>query len=337
MQDRRVPQSEGAVHTALVPGFFDLQVNGFAGVDFNTPGVSAEALTHAAAAMAATGVTRFLPTFITCTVEHFTACVRPWLHTSLPSVAGFHLEGPYINGADGPRGAHPKPLVQPAAIDDFQRRQDAAQGRVRLLTLAPEMPGALALIEFAVAQGVVVAIGHSNANGQQVRDAVAAGATMSTHLGNATARTLPRYDNVIWQQLGADQLTAGLIVDGHHLEPNSVKIMVRAKTPGRAVLVTDAMAAAGQAPGRYTLGDIDVALDAHGRASRTDDGRLAGSALTMNRAVALVMKYAGVSFDEAVRMASVQPAACLQEQPRGTLDVQWDEAQGTLDINRVNV
>lgn len=337
MQQLWVSQSEGAVHAASIPGFFDLQVNGFAGVDFNSPGLSSESLVHAASAMSATGVTRFLPTFITCTVEHLAACAKPWLQTPLAAVAGFHLEGPYINGNDGPRGAHPQAFVQAPSIDDFKRRQEAAAGLVRLLTLAPEVPGALPLIEHAVAQGVAVAIGHSNANGQQVRDAVGAGATLTTHLGNATARTLPRYDNVIWQQLGADELTAGLIVDGHHLDPHSVKIMVRAKTPARAVLVTDAMAAAGQAPGFYTLGDINVTLDAEGRASRTEDGRLAGSALTMNRAVALVIKYAGVSFDEAVRMASVQPAACVQQNTRGTLDVVWDEAAAALHITNVNV
>ena len=317
--------------TRTIPGFFDLQVNGFGGVDFNTPGLRQDQLTEAVAKIEATGVTRFLPTFITSSLDHFTACVKPWLDCQSLAVAGFHIEGPYINADDGPRGAHPQAHVIPPSIGDFDRRQDAAEGRIRLMTVAPEIPGALALIEHAVRANVRVSIGHSSANRQQIRDAVSAGATLTTHLGNATGRTMPRYDNVIWQQLACDDLAAGIIVDGHHLDADTVKVMVRAKTPARTILVTDAMAAAGQDPGHYTLGDIAVTLDENGRVYR-EDGRLAGSALTMNRAVALVTKFAGVSFDEAVAMASWVPAQSLGELPAGTIEVGWDPIVPALHI-----
>lgn len=316
------------------PGFFDLQVNGFAGVDFNSAGLAQEQLAHAVAAMATTGVTRFLPTFITSSAEHFAQCVKPWLQFSSDAVAGFHIEGPYISGDDGPRGAHPVEFVRPPSIDDFRRRQDAALGRIRLMTLAPELPGAIALIEHAVAQGVRVSIGHSGAGRADIRNAVASGATLTTHLGNATGRTLQRYDNVIWQQLACDELSAGLIVDGHHLDADTVKVFVRSKTPERSILVTDAMAAAGQPPGQYTLGDIAVTLDDNGRAYRAHDGRLAGSALTMNKAVALVTRFAGVSLTEAVAMASWLPAKSVGEQPLGTIDVLWDPHTPALQIVR---
>ncbi len=141
-------------------------------------------------------------------------------------------------------------------MDDLRRRQDAADGQIRLLTLAPEVPGALAVIEGAVAMGIRVAIGHTNASTDQIADAVRAGATLSTHLGNGCPATLPRHPNVIWDQLATDALQASLIVDGHHLPPATVRVMVRAKGADRCLLVTDAMMAAGASPGTYRLGDL---------------------------------------------------------------------------------
>lgn len=318
-----------------LPGFFDLQINGFAGVDFNTPGVTPDQIEQVSAALRRTGVTGYLPTFITCGLEEFRACVAPWCRTDDPAVAGFHLEGPYINPEEGPRGAHEPHLVAHPSREDFMRRQEAANGRVRLVTLAPEMAGALPLIEFLVDEGVCVAIGHSCANRQQILDAVSAGARLSTHLGNATPRMVPRYDNVIWQQLARDELTASLIVDGHHLHPDTVKIITRAKTPERVVLVSDAMAAAGMPPGHYSLGEIAVRLDDDGRAMRTDDGRLAGSALTLDRAVALMASFAQVSLAQAAAMASTQAAAMVGATPRGVIEAQWDPQHSRLQVLRV--
>ncbi|MCG5054562.1 MAG: amidohydrolase family protein [Myxococcales bacterium] len=319
-------------HTLRFPGFFDLQVNGFAGVDFNAPGVSEAAIAHVSSALRATGVTRFLPTLITSAPAHFAACAAPWRDTRQAAVAGLHLEGPYINPEDGPRGAHPAAFVVPPSVDDFERRQDAAGGRIRLVTLAPEMPGALALIEHLVNRNVAVAIGHSAADGAILRAAVAAGARLTTHLGNATPRHVPRWDNVIWQQLARDELLASLIVDGHHLDPDTVKVIVRAKTPARTVLVTDAMAAAGQSPGAFTLGEIAVRLTEDGRALDQATGRLAGSALTMDRAVSLLTRFAGVELGDAVASASWHPARLLGEAPRGTVEASWDPAPSQLQV-----
>jgi N-acetylglucosamine-6-phosphate deacetylase len=237
-----------------LPGLVDLQVNGFAGVDFSDPAASASDLARAAAAIEKTGVTRFLATLITSPLDGFSACARLLARSTIPAVAGIHMEGPYISPEDGFRGAHAREHVRAADRDDFERRQDAAEGKIRLVTLAPEVGGALDLIEHLVASGVRVAIGHTAASGAQVRDAVRAGATLSTHLGNGCASLLPRHPNVIWEQLGEDALLASFIVDGHHLPPATVRSMVRAKTPARTILVTDAMAAAGMPPGAYTLG-----------------------------------------------------------------------------------
>ena len=204
------------------PGFFDLQVNGFAGVDFNDPRATPDDLCRALAALRATGVTRLLPTLITGAFDDFAACARRLVRLGDDAVAGLHMEGPYIAGADGPRGAHPLAYVRAAALDDFRRRQDAAEGRIVLVTLAPEVTGALELIGYLVAQKICVAIGHTAATPAQIRAAVQAGATLSTHLGNGCAQLLPRHPNVIWEQLAADELTASFIVDGQHLPAATV-------------------------------------------------------------------------------------------------------------------
>jgi N-acetylglucosamine-6-phosphate deacetylase len=314
------------VQRVTSPGFFDLQVNGFAGVDFNDPRVTANDVGRALTAMRATGVTQCLPTLITSSHETFAACAKAVLAAKHPLVAGLHIEGPYISPADGFRGAHPREQTASASIDDFKRRQDAAEGRIRLVTLAPEVDGALALIEYLVAQKIRVAIGHTAANTAQIAAAASAGATLSTHLGNGCASMLPRHPNMIWDQLAEDRLRASLIVDGHHLPPSTVKTMIRAKTPARTILVTDAMAAAGRPPGRYRLGSLDVELDANGRVAAPGATNLAGSALTMDRAVVLAARFTGLPLEQVLPMASTYPADYIGLPTVGQIDVAAEEA-----------
>lgn len=317
------------------PGFFDIQVNGFAGVDFNDPATSVEALHRAFGAMRSHGVTRCLPTLITSAAERFDACAKLILRASVDAVAGFHMEGPYISPEDGPRGAHPREFTASASIDDFKRRQDAAEGRIRLVTLAPEVPGAIRLIEHLRGSGVRVGIGHTAAPAEVIRDAVKAGATLSTHLGNGSAQMIPRHPNFIWEQLAADELTASLIVDGHHLPPATVKTMIRAKGVRRTILVTDAIAAAGQPPGEYQLGNLKVRLDENGRVAAPGATNLAGSALALDRAVANTVRFAGVSIEDALAMASANPAEYMGLAPAGTLDLEWDAEAFALRVERV--
>ena len=320
----------------LAPGFFDLQVNGYSGVDFNDPSTTPEAVARALDALRLTGVTRCLPTLITSSFEDFARCARTVLASGHDAVAGLHMEGPYLASEDGPRGAHPRAHARGASGDDFARRQDAAQGRIRLVTLAPEVPGALGLIERLVELGVRVAIGHSVASTAQIRDAVSAGATLSTHLGNGCAPTLPRHPNLLWAQLADDRLLASLIVDGHHLPPETVRVMVRAKTPTRCLLVTDATMCAGRPPGRYHLGALEVELSPEGRVQAPGATTLAGSALTLPQAVANLCRFAGLSLQEALPLAADQPAAYLGEVPRGRLELEWDEGAGSLEVERVS-
>jgi len=319
------------------PGLFDLQLNGYGGVDFNDPAVTAEAVSRALDTLQETGVTRCLPTLITSSFDDFAPCARAVVASGHPAVAGLHMEGPYISPEDGPRGAHPREWIREASLDDFERRQEAAEGRIRLVTLAPEVPGTLPLVEHLVKAGVRVAIGHSGAAKDVITDAVSAGATMSTHLGNGCSDILPRHPNVLWTQLAEDRLVAGLIVDGIHLPPEMVKTMVRAKTPERVILVTDAVTRAGCAPGRYRLGPLEVELSPEGRVWSPTSGTLAGSALLLPNGVANLCRFTGMAIEEALPLASTSPAAYLDETPRGTLDLDWDPAAGTLRVETVRI
>ena len=297
----------------IAPGFIDLQVNGFAGVDYNSPRSSQEDIAHSLTAMFSTGVTRCFPTVITGPPEQMLAALRNLnrARTSLEhgeAMEAFHMEGPHISPDDGPRGAHPAEWVRPPDLEEFQRWQDAAEGNIRLVTLSPEWPGSLPYIEDLRGQGVVTAIGHTRATSAQIADAVRAGATLSTHLGNGTHATLPKTANYIWDQLAEPHLAASLIVDGHHLPQPFLQVALRAKGTDRCVLVTDAVAPAMCPPGEYMLGEVAVERKDDGRVVLRGGTRLAGSTLQMDQAVSNVIRWGGVSLGEAVAMATTNPA-----------------------------
>jgi N-acetylglucosamine-6-phosphate deacetylase len=323
--------------TIELPGLFDLQVNGFGGIDFNAADLTPDRASEALERIQATGVTRCLPTLITSSFENFAASARVLSRLSSAIVAGIHMEGPYLSPVDGARGAHPREHVRPASIDDFSRRQDAAAGRIVLVTLAPEVPGAVPLIEHLVASGVRAAVGHTAATPSQIADAIAAGATLATHLGNGCAQMLPRHPNVIWELLAADAVFASLIVDGHHLPRATVKAMIRAKGESRTILVTDAVAAAGCAPGTYTIGGVASELSADGRVSLPGTPYLAGSALTLDRAIANAVRFTGLSIDAVIPMASTIPARYVGMGTRGAVSADWDPDAGELLVRRVTV
>lgn len=298
----------------LAPGFIDLQVNGFAGVDYNSPSCSHEEIARSLRAQFACGVTRLFPTVITGSPEHMLAALRNLAAAkeSIPAegaaMEAFHLEGPYISPHDGPRGAHPLSSVRSPSLDEFHRFQDAAMGHIRLVTLAPEWPEAPRFIERIVREAVVASIGHTRASASQIADAVSAGAALSTHLGNAADTLLPKTANYIWDQLADDRLAASFIADGFHLPAPFLNVALRAKGLDRSLLVTDAVMPAGCPPGPYRLGEVDVELHPDGSVRLTGSTRLAGSALTMDRAIANVMRTAGLSLRDAVTLATRNPA-----------------------------
>jgi len=330
----------------LSPGWIDLQVNGFAGVDYNSPTATPEQIGHSIREMFRTGVTRFFPTVITASPSAITAALRNLAQAKEqipegPAMEAFHLEGPYISPEDGPRGAHPAAWVRPPDLDEFRRFQDAAGGHIRLVTLSPEWPAAPRFIEAIVQQGVVAGIGHTKATTAEIAAAVSAGATLSTHLGNAAHQVLPRW-NYIWDQLADDRLAASFIVDGFHLNASFLNVALRAKGLERSILITDAVMPAGCAPGPYRLGEVDVQLHPDGSVRLPGLTRLAGSALTMNRAVENVIRQARLSLRDAVSLATRNPArpGRISSRQRGLLPgeradlvrFRFDERTQQIDI-----
>jgi N-acetylglucosamine-6-phosphate deacetylase len=297
----------------IAPGFVDLQVNGFAGVDYNEPSSSHEEIARSLQVMFSTGVTRVFPTVITGDPERMVGALRNLAaaRESLENggaMEAFHVEGPHISPEDGPRGAHPQRWVRPPDVNEFLRWQEAARGNVRLVTLSPEWPGAPLYIEALASEGVVTSIGHTRATREQILDAVSAGATLSTHIGNGAHALLQRHPNYIWEQLAEDRLAASFIVDGIHLGDAFLRVALRAKGIERSVLVTDAVMPALCAPGVYKLGEIQVELKDDQRVVLRGGTRLAGSSLRMDRAIDNVMRIAGVSLTEAITMATINPA-----------------------------
>ena len=300
----------------LAPGFIDLQVNGFAGVDYNRPETPLEDIARSIRVLHSTGVTRFYPTVITGAPDDMAGSLGNLARAaeSLPegsAIAGYHVEGPHISPEDGPRGAHPRRWVRPPDFDEYRRWQDASGRRVRIVTLSPEWPEAPRYIERVTAEGVVAAIGHTQATTAQIDDAVAAGASLSTHLGNGAHSVLRRHPNYIWDQLADDRLMADFIVDGIHLDAAFLKVALRAKGPNRSVLITDAVPPACSAPGRYRLGEQEVDYTPDGRVVLAGLDRLAGSSLRMDHGIANLIRLAGLSLADAVRMATVNPARAV--------------------------
>jgi N-acetylglucosamine-6-phosphate deacetylase len=306
----------------IAPALFDLQINGCDGHNFSSERLTPGAVRHVVDACRRHAVGQFLPTVTTnsfAALAHGLATVRRASEEDravAAAVAGVHLEGPYISVEDGPRGAHPRQHVRPPDWEEFRRLQDAAGGRIRLVTLAPEHDGALGFIERLTAAGVVVALGHTAAASPRIREAITAGARLSTHLGNGSHAVLPRHDNYVWEQLAADDLWASIITDGHHLPPAVVRCIVRVKTPARLVLTCDASPLAGLPPGRYREWDQDVEVLPSGRVVVSGTSYLAGSGVFTDACLGPLMRFAGVSLADAVNMAGAHPRELLGLPPR---------------------
>jgi N-acetylglucosamine-6-phosphate deacetylase len=307
----------------IAPGLVDLQVNGYGGQEFNDPSLDVEKVRKVSLAMDADGVTKYCPTATTHSREVLLHTLEMLGRSCDESedvaqrFAGIHLEGPYISREDGPRGAHPRQHCRPPDWEEFQQFQEAAGGRIRILTMSPEYDGSPGFIEKAARSGVLIAIGHTAADHEQIEAAVDAGARMSTHLGNGAHGEMRRHPNYIWDQLANDGLTASLIVDGHHLPKEVVKCFVRAKSAARCVLVSDLVGMAGMPPGRYhstSNGNIEILED--GRLVVAGQRQyLAGAGLPMTYGVANLMDFADVDLRTAVEMATRQPASLIGLEP----------------------
>ncbi|MBN8929397.1 MAG: N-acetylglucosamine-6-phosphate deacetylase [Rhodospirillales bacterium 69-11] len=298
-------------------GLLDLQVNGYAGVDFNDPGLTAAAMDHALEAMLAAGVTRCLPTLITADEAtlgaRFAALDRAVADSRLGAamVPGYHLEGPFLNPGEGTAGCHPPEAMHapdPRLLDRLARD---LRRPILLLTLAPERPDAAAVLAWARGRGVLLAMGHTAADLDTVTRAAAAGVRLSTHLGNGLPHLLPKFLNPLMAQLAEDRLHASVIADGIHVPVHALRVMTRAKGADRVVLVTDATAAAAAPPGLYGFAGMTIEHAADGSV-RVPGGRtLAGSGLRLDQAVRNVVGWGLATPAQALAWASAAPASLL--------------------------
>jgi len=299
------------------PGFLDMQVNGFLGIDYSLENLESGQVRTLVSHLGKSGTTHHVPTFvtmphsrllrnlrITCRAIHDSQIVRD-------SIVGFHIEGPFISPEDGPRGAHDKKFVREAEFRLFEEWQEAAEGLIKLITVAPETKGALDFIKAVAATGVKVAIGHTGASPEQIREAIQAGATISTHLGNGSYTQIPRLRNYIWEQLAADELRAGIICDGYHLPGSVVKVFARAKGLERLILVSDVALLGGYSPGIYKWGDLDVEVFKDGHLGLPGTTVLAGAAHLLDWDIARFMEFTGCTLLQAISMFTRQPAQYL--------------------------
>jgi N-acetylglucosamine-6-phosphate deacetylase len=309
---------EAADLPVVAPGLVDLQINGYAGYDINSLPLADETLGQMIRAMWREGVTSCFPTVITNAPDAITAAMRTIAvacdgdAVTARGVAGVHLEGPFISPDDGARGAHAREYVRAPDWDLFRRWQEAAGGRIRILTMSPEWPGSAEFIERCAQSGVTVSIGHTSATSEQIRDAVRAGARMSTHLGNAAHLMLPRHPNYLWEQLAQHELWTCVIADGFHLPDQVLKVVMKVKGD-RAMLVSDAVSLSGMPPGAYTtpVGGR-VVLTPEGRLHLAENEKLlAGSAQMLTKGVEHLIGNGLAGLAQAWDMASVRPAGFM--------------------------
>jgi N-acetylglucosamine-6-phosphate deacetylase len=282
---------------ATKTSLLDIQINGFAGVDFQQADLSDVDLRRAVDGLAKYETRRFFLTLVTDGIdslckklENIERC-RNADEPARDAICGYHIEGPWLSPETGYCGAHDTRLMCLPKIADFDRLQEAADGNIKLITLAPEVPGSTELIEHAVRSGVQISFGHTNASDADIDAGIAAGARLCTHLGNGVPNLMHRHDNVTQRLLARDELTAFFIPDGIHVPPFLLKNFFRAKPRGKALFTTDCMSAAGAPSGRYRIGhiEVDVGVDRIVRSPGTSS--FAGSALTPSEGVVNLRKW----------------------------------------------
>jgi N-acetylglucosamine-6-phosphate deacetylase len=308
------PVPAGAAQYVALPGLFDLQVNGSGGRDYSAPDLTPSDVAWVCRRMIEIGTLYHLPTIITRpqeTVLHNLETIEQARRQD-PLVAavikGYHVEGPYISNEEGPRGAHDPDYIRDPDIGEYREWQAAAANGLRIVTVAPERRGSIRFIERLVADGVVPSIGHSAATPEEIRRAVSAGARMSTHLGNGSHRLVPRLQNYIWEQLAADDLTAGLIADGFHLPEAVIRTFQRTKGLTRIVLVSDLSPMAGLEPGSYIWDKIAVEVGEDGRIGVAGSPYFAGAWRSLAETLPVFMQATGMSQSETLPLATTAPA-----------------------------
>ncbi len=299
------------------PRWFDFQVNGFGGVDFQADDLTQAQMEHASAVLRNHGVASIFVTLITDEVDALCRRLEK-LETFCKAspavaavVAGYHVEGPWLCPEPGYRGAHPPGPMHAPSLAEYERLQAAAGGRVRLITLAPEWPGSAECIAAMTHAGVHISLGHTNASEVQIDEAIRAGARFCTHVGNGAPLQLHRHDNIIQRLLARDELIACFIPDGVHLPPFVLRNFVRTKPAGKILFTTDCMSGAGAGPGNYRIGHLHVEVGADGIARNPGGQGFAGSTLTPDDGVRRTAEYLNISPAIAAELWSTQAAAAF--------------------------
>ncbi len=308
----------------IAPGLVDNQVNGYMGTDFSDGDFDESDVLRAATALWKTGVTTFLPTLITNShkvlVRNFSILSQSLRNEKLQQcIPGFHLEGPYISPLDGYRGAHPAEYVRKPSWKEFTEYSDAAGGRIMQLTMAPELEGSKNFIRNCIEAGTEVAIGHSAASADEIKEAVDYGVRLSVHLGNGCANLIHRHNNPIWPQLADDRLIPSIIADGHHLTPEEIKVFFRVKGPDRMILTSDMTSLAGLPPGIYHFGGSKVHSTAGGLLLNVEQNCLAGASAPLIHDVGHLVDVTGCTLSEALHMAGRNVARIYGLDDRGEL------------------
>ena len=307
----------------LAPGLIDIQINGYMGVDFSGPDLTIEEIKKATKALWRVGVTSYFPTIITSDFsrmkKNFTILSKAKEDPEIGgSLAGFHLEGPYISPVDGFRGAHLEKYTRKPNWQEFLILQKAAKNNIRLITVAPELDGAIQFIKKLVDSGVIVSLGHHNGSVSQIKDAVSAGARMATHLGNGCANMINRHNNPIWPQLSNDLITPSIIADGFHLNREEIRTFYKTKGADNTILVSDALDLAGLPPGEYIRGERKLLLTPN-VVKFPDINALAGAASPISKCLEVVMDFTNCSLEDAIKMASLNPAKMFFLNDRGLI------------------
>lgn len=284
------------------PGFIDIQVNGYLGIDFSDINLTENDVLQAVDELAKRGTAAICPTIVTCAPEiyehNLPIIARAAKQSDQKRILGIHLEGPFISPEEGARGAHPPQFILPPSIEMFDRFMDLAEGMISILTLAPETEGAIDLIRHASSQGVVCSAGHHIADKDTMAAAVSAGASLYTHLGNGMPSMIKRHDNPLWWALACDDLSGSFITDGHHLPEDFLTVALRAKPRNRFIVISDSTSIAGLPPGTYDSLNAKVELSESGRISLAGTPYLAGSSANMLQCMNHLASFSGLCEDE---------------------------------------
>ncbi len=323
VKETSLSQESGNLFVA--PGLIDNQVNGYTGADFSELNLPVENMQSAVDAIRSDGVTTFMPAVITNSHGNLLRIFRNLAaamkeETIRESILGFHLEGPYISPVEGFYGCHPTRFIRNPSWKEFTEYQEAAEGKIVQVTLAPETDGAMEFITECRKNNIMVSLGHTNASAEQINMAASLGARLSTHLGNGCANLIDRHRNPLWPQLANELLTPTIIGDGHHLLPEEIRVFYKVKGPEGLILTSDVNHLIGMPPGKYIYFGSEVVYTDDGLVKNPVLNCLAGASMPLRKGVETAMNFTGCSLGEAVNMATRNVARIYGLADRGSIE-----------------